>query len=134
MPRPSSPSSRPQASSNSTSLLALLRLPSLSLSRCSRTALRLPSGHQRGTKKQAGGPASPRRATTRCASAIGADRNHLWPRSRYSPPLPAFAPSGVAQVVLLRTSEPPCFSVMPMPIHSDGFCAIGTSRGSQASL
>ncbi|CFW42426.1 Uncharacterised protein [Bordetella pertussis] len=70
----------PQACSNSTSALALLRLPSLSFRRRRRTALRGPSGTQRGTKKQPS-PSSVR-ASTRCASACGTDRNHLWPVSR----------------------------------------------------
>lgn len=49
MPRPSSPISSPQAPSNSTSPLALLRLPTLSFRRCTCTALSVPSGRQRGT-------------------------------------------------------------------------------------
>ncbi|WP_445623254.1 hypothetical protein [Lactiplantibacillus plantarum] len=51
-PRPGSPTMTPQASSNSTSALALLWLPSLSFRRRMRTALRGPPGIQRGTKKQ----------------------------------------------------------------------------------
>src|SRR5256885_7172034 len=58
------------------------------------------------------------RATTRWASHMGAEKNHLWPRNRYSPPRPP-ACTGMATVVLARTSEPPCFSVMPMPSHID---------------
>ncbi|KGD57632.1 hypothetical protein DP49_5065 [Burkholderia pseudomallei] len=73
------------------------------------------------------------RATTRCASHIGAEKNHLWPRSRCSPPRPP-APTGTASVVFARTSEPPCFSVMPMPIMIDCFAPIGASRGSWVSL
>ena len=55
-------------------------------------------------------------ARTRNASHIGADMNHLWPVSSYSAPEPPPL-SGVATVVFARTSEPPCFSVIPMP-HS----------------
>ena len=35
-----------------------------------------------------------------------------------------------AMVSLARTSEPPCFSVMPMPSQIDFFWLIGTSRSS----
>src|SRR6516164_5256818 len=52
MPRPSSPISSPSAPTNSTSLDALERLPSLSLSCWIWIALRLPSRAQRGTRKQ----------------------------------------------------------------------------------
>ena len=51
-PRPSSPTSHAVAPSYSTSLEALALLPSLSLRRCSRIRLRLPSGSTRGRKKQ----------------------------------------------------------------------------------
>jgi hypothetical protein len=77
MPRPSSPTSQAWAFSNSTSELALALLPSLSLRRWMRMALRLPSGSTRGRKKQ-------ERplfvcASTRKASHMGAEKNHLWP-------------------------------------------------------
>ena len=55
-------------------------------------------------------------ASIRKASHIGADMNHLWPVSRYSP-----SPAGSADVVLARTSVPPCFSVMPMPMVTPAF-------------
>ena len=113
MPRPSSPIRMPCASRNSTSLLELLLLPSLSFRRWICTGFLLPSAFQRGTKKH-DGPPSWVRATTRCASHIGAEKNHLWPRIAYARPRPPPS-SGVAAVVLARTSEPPCFSVMPMP-------------------
>ena len=64
---------------------------------------------------------------------MGAEKNHLWPRSRYSPPRPP-ACTGMATVVLARTSEPPCFSVMPMPSHIDALSATGRSRGSYSWL
>ncbi len=44
MPRPTAPTSQPTASQNSTSDEAFERLPSLSFRRCTRIALRLPSG------------------------------------------------------------------------------------------
>ena len=81
MPRPSSPTRTPQVPSSSTSDDALDRLPSLSLSRCSAKGLRVPSSRTRGTRKQPT-PASVC-ASTRKASLIGAEQNHLWPVSRY---------------------------------------------------
>jgi hypothetical protein len=36
----------------------------------------------------------------------------------------------MAMAVWLRTSEPPCFSVMPMPIRMERLCVIGRSRAS----
>ena len=58
---------------------ALDRSPSLSLSRCSRNTLRLPSGSTRGTRKQETPSSSC--ASTRNRSLIGAEVNHLWPVS-----------------------------------------------------
>src|ERR1044072_33867 len=85
-PPPSSPTSQAEAASNSISLEALERLPSLSLSRCRRKRLRSPSGVQRGKRKQEMPPSA--WARTRKASHIGADMNHLWPVSSYSAPGP----------------------------------------------
>ena len=107
-PRPSGPTSQPSVSSNSGSLLALLRLPSLSISRWIMNVFRVPSGSTRGTKKQDRPPGAC--ARTRKTSFIGALVNHLWPRSRQLP-----SDCGTATVLLARTSEPPCFSVMPIP-------------------
>ena len=76
-PRPSSPSRQPTASTYSTSLLALEWLPSLSLSRCSRMPLAVPSGSTRGTTKQVSPPGAC--ASTSRRSDIGADVNHLCP-------------------------------------------------------
>ncbi len=53
-------------------------------------------------------------AKTRKASHIGADMNHLCPCRRNVP-----SPAGSARVTLVRRSEPPWFSVMPMPISAD---------------
>lgn len=74
-PLPSSPTSQPTVSSNSGSLLALDRLPSLSLSRWMRNVLRAPSGSTRGTRKQDSPPGA--WARTRNRSFIGALVNHL---------------------------------------------------------
>ena len=54
---------------------------------------------------------------------MGADVNHLWPSRVYSPSTPV----GVAVVTLARTSEPPCFSVMPMPASAPALSATGRS-------
>ena len=85
--------------------VALERLPSLSLSRISWTPFRVPSGRKRGTRKQ--DSPSTVCASTRKASLIGADTNHLWPVRRQMPS-PAVARRAV---VLASTSLPPCFSV-----------------------
>ena len=89
--------------------------------------LRVPSGSQRGTAKQ-DSPASVL-ASTRNRSDIGAEQNHLWPTSAYSSPGPR-RPVGVARVVLARTSEPPCFSVMAMPAIAPTLALAGTGFGS----
>src|SRR4029077_16479428 len=100
---PSSPTNQAEAESNSISLEAFERLPSLSFSRCRRNRLRSPSGVQRGKRKQEMPPSA--WARTRKASHIGADMNHLWPLSSYSPPGPPPF-TGRAVVVLARTSVP----------------------------
>ena len=93
-------------------------------------ALTLPSGSRRGRKKQLRPAAlSVVCASTRKASHIGAEKNHLWPVRRQRSPQ-ASLPSRTARVVLARTSEPPCFSVMPMPIVTVLFWWKGTKRGS----
>src|SRR5712691_2573761 len=113
-PRPSSPTIQPCASLNSTSLEALERLPSLSFRRWMWNPLRVPSGSQRGSRKHD----RPRGAwaSTRNASHIGAEQNHLWPVITYSAPGPPPL-DGTARVVFARTSDPPCFSVIAIP-HS----------------
>ena len=126
-PRPSSPTRRAHAPSNSTSLEAFERLPSLSFSRWRWNAFFVPSGSTRGSRKQESPPGA--WARTRKASHIGAEQNHLCPVSRYSPPGPP-APTGAARVVFARTSEPPCFSVSAMPTRAPAFSATGRSRGS----
>ena len=68
-------------------------------------------------------------ARTRKASHIGADMNHLWPVSSYSAPGPPPF-TGRAIVVLARTSVPPCFSVIPIPVRAPRFCGARALRGS----
>ena len=121
-PAPGSPSAQAKAPAYSISAEALARLPSLSLSRISWMALRAPSGVQRGTRKQVR-PAGAW-ARVRKASDIGAEQNHLCPVSRQpSPPCSA-------RVVLARTSEPPCFSVIAMPTVAPDFSGAGRAAGS----
>jgi hypothetical protein len=126
-PRPSSPTSRAHAPRNSTSDEALERLPSLSLSRWRCMRLRSPSGVQRGSRKQDSPPSAC--ARTRNTSHMGAEQNHLWPVSSYSAPGPPPS-SGRATVVLARTSEPPCFSVIAIPASAPAFSGAGTKRWS----
>ena len=57
-------------------------------------------------------------------SDIGAEQNHLWPTISYSAPAPPPF-SGRATVVLARTSEPPCFSVIAMPEIADALLGGG---------
>ena len=68
-------------------------------------------------------------ARTRKASHIGAEQNHLWPTSSYSAPGPPPL-SGVATVVLARTSEPPCFSVIAIPQRAPLLRSAGSERSS----
>ena len=79
-PRPGSPTRQAKAPEYSTSADALDRLPSLSFSRWTCMALRLPSGSTRGSRKQV--RPSGAWARTRNRSDIGAEQNHLWPVSR----------------------------------------------------
>ena len=122
-PRPSSPTIRAHAPRNSTSLEAFERFPSLSLSRWMWKRLRSPSGRMRGSRKHESPPSA--WARTRKASHIGAEQNHLWPVISYSAPAPPPF-SGLATVVLARTSEPPCFSVIAMPHSAPLLSGAGT--------
>src|SRR5215468_9531966 len=79
----------------------------------------------RGIRKQ--DSPFPALASTRKASLMGADMNHLWPVITYSPPGPPL-PVATARVVLARTSVPPCFSVMPMPMVTERLCAAPLKR------
>ena len=126
-PLPGSPTIRAHAPCSSSSLEALERLPSLSFRRWMWNALRLPSGRMRGSRKH-DSPSSVW-ASTRKMSDIGAEQNHLWPVISYSPPPPPPF-SGVATVVLARTSEPPCFSVIAMPAIALAFSPGARSSGS----
>ena len=125
-PRPSSPTSCAHDASISISADALDRLPSLSLSRWSRKPFRLPFGEMRGTRKQE----SPfgACARTRKASLIGAEQNHLCPVNRQA------LPSRTARVVFARTSEPPCFSVIAIPMRTPRLADAGIERGSYVRL
>src|SRR5215470_13544373 len=107
----------------STSDEALERLPHLSFSRWISNGLRVPSGRDLGTKKQLS-PA-PVFARVKNASLIGAEQNHLCPVNSYSP-----APAGIAREELTRKSDPPCRSVIAMPIVTARFCFRGIGRGS----
>ena len=78
-PRPGSPTGQANAASYSTSDEAFDLLPSLSLSRWMRMALRVPSGSTRGSRKQLS--PSGAWARTRNRSHIGAEQNHLCPVS-----------------------------------------------------
>ena len=80
MPLPSLPTRHAVAPWNSTSAEAFERLPSLSFSRSRRIAFCVPSGRKRGIRKQVSPSAAC--ASTRKASDIGAEKNHLWPVMR----------------------------------------------------
>ncbi len=127
-PCPSGPTSQAKVPSNSGSEEALDRLPSLSFSRWMRKVLRVPSGRTRGTRKHDSPPGAC--ASTRNTSHIGAEVNHLCPRRVYTPG----SAVGVAAVVFVRTSEPPCFSVIPMPASRPGFSVGTRSCGSYSRL
>ncbi len=86
--------------------------------------MRVPSGRTRGTRKQV--RPSGAWASTRNASDMGAEQNHLCPVSVYAPA----SASGRASVVFARTSLPPCFSVMAMPKSAPDFRAAGRSSRS----
>jgi hypothetical protein len=80
---------------------------------------------KRGMKKHESPPGA--WARIRNASHIGAEKNHLWPVISYSAPGPPPF-TGAAVVVFARTSEPPCFSVMPMPQSAPFLSGAGTKR------
>ncbi len=86
MPRPGSPTSQASAPSYSTSAEALDRLPSLSLSRWMRMALRLPSGSTRGSRKQ-----------DRPSGAWASTRNRSHMRRRAEPLVPGEQVAAVAR-------------------------------------
>ena len=90
--------------------------------------LRSPPGVQRGTRKQNRPPAA--YARVRKASDMGAEQKNLWPVRRYSAPSPVALPAGSARVELVRTSEPPCFSVMNIPMVAPALSDTGMSRRS----
>ena len=92
-----------------------------------RIALRVPSGSTRGRNRHDSPEAVC--ASTRKASHIGAEKNHLWPVTAMRWPQASW-PSGSARVVFARTSEPPCFSVMPMPMVRPALALQGLRAGS----
>ena len=110
-PRPGSPTSQPVVPSNSTSLEALDRSPSLSLSRCSAEHVARAVG-QHARDEEAGD----------ALVELGQHQEQVAHRRGGEPLVPgqrvAAVGPGTARVVLARTSEPPCFSVMPMPAIS----------------
>ena len=109
---------------NSTSEEALERLPSLSLRRWKRSALTLPSG-QEARQQEAGEP----------ALRLRQHQERIAHRRRHEPFVagegystrPAAA-GWAAVVVLARTSVPPCFSVMPMPMVTPRLAPPGLKR------
>ena len=126
-PRPSSPTNHARAASNSTSLEARARVPSLSFSRWIRNPeFRDPSGRTRGSRKHDRPPGAC--ARTRNASHIGWEQNHLCPVSSYAPP-----PTGSARVVFALTSEPPRFSVIAMPHRAARAGSSSSRRGSHSA-
>src|SRR5258708_25611654 len=90
--------------------------------------LRVPSGRTRGSKKHVSPPGAC--ARTRNASHIGAEQNHFCPVSRCSP----FVAVGTARVVLLRTSEPPCLSVIAIPKRTPRLVDAGRNPGSYSRV
>ncbi len=103
VPRPSSPRMRAGRWSNSTSLEARQRPPSLSFRRWRRK----PGCGRSATKHVMPPGACP---SVRNTSNTGCVQNHLCPVSSYQP-----SPTGSATVVFARRSEPPCFSVITIP-------------------
>src|SRR5207237_2357572 len=85
-------------------------------------AFKAPSGRKRGMRKHERPACSC--ARTRNASHIGAEQNHLWPVSTKP------SAAGSARVVLARTSDPPCFSVIAIPKSTPDFRAAGMKRES----
>jgi hypothetical protein len=76
-PLPSSPTCQAKASANSTSEEAFERLPIFSFSRWKWSLFTAPSGRNRGIRKHVIPPGAC--ASTRKASHMGADMNHLCP-------------------------------------------------------
>ena len=68
-------------------------------------------------------------ASSRKASLVGADRNHLCPVSRHMR-----SPASIAWVLLASRSLPPCFSVMPMPTVTPALSVTGRAEESYLRL
>ena len=94
---------------------ALLQSPSLSFRRWMRTRVALPVGQQ--ARQQEAGQARRPPAPAPGARRTSAPRRTTCARRSSWLPSPTGRSRGV---VLLRTSEPPCFSVMPMPMVHAG--------------
>ena len=78
-PRPSGPTRQASAPRHSVSLEALETLPILRLRRTIWIGFFVPSGRQRGARKQVRPPGA--WASVRKASHIGAETKNLWPTS-----------------------------------------------------
>ena len=126
-PRPSSPMAQACAPANSTSEDAFERLPSLSFRRwkCRRV-------------HAAVGQEARHQETGESACGLGQHQEGVRHRRGHEPLVAgddvfgarAALPTGSAFVVVARTSVPPCFSVMPMPMVTALFFAAGAKLGS----
>ena len=104
------------------------RCPSCASGARSASGSSLPSGRQRGRRKQVRPPGGLRQDQEGIAHRRGHEElvaDELVGALPVPPP-----PIGKARVVLARTSDPPCFSVIAMPMVSAGLLAAGTLRGS----
>ncbi len=118
-PRPSSPTSRATAPSSAISADAFERLPSLSFSR----SILKPACGRSSRKQESPAGAC---ASTRNASLIGAEQNHLCPSSSQT------SPSCRATVSFARTSEPPCRSVIAIPQSASPLVSRGTHSAARS--
>ena len=114
-------------SSNSTSLEAFERLPSLFFSRCRKKWLRVPSGVQRGSRKHDKPPGA--WASTRNASHIGAEQNHLCPSGDIRRPVRRARPARRARCWRARRSRL-AFRSSPCRAARPTFPSAGRNRGS----
>ena len=127
-PRPSSPTRQASAASNSTSPEARDRVPSLSFSRSDPEALVAGAVGEPSWQQEAGQP----------ARRLGQDQERVAHRMRAEPLVAGqlvrpTASTGSARVVLARTSEPPCFSVMAIPQSAAVSGSTDVSRGSHSA-
>ena len=113
-PRPGSPTRHATAPSSSISAEAFDRLPSLSLSRCSRTRVAGAVGQHPGQQEAGEPPGRLREHEERVRHRGGAEPLVAGEPVRPAPSWSAAA-ARTARVVPARTSEPPCFSVIAIP-------------------